>query len=72
VFHGYSHGRELPSAADPIGYSVGFVLATGLLHVLGIAVGFRNDRPSGVLATRSMGGVIGGLGVWFLYEAIGF
>jgi urease accessory protein len=71
VFHGYAHGRELPSAADPIGYSVGFVLATGLLHVLGIAVGFLNHRPIGVVATRSMGGAIGGMGVWFLYKAVG-
>src|SRR3984893_8819837 len=34
VFHGYAHGMELSSAADPIGYSVGFVLATGLLHMM--------------------------------------
>jgi urease accessory protein len=72
VFHGYAHGKELPSAADPIGYSVGFVLATGLLHVLGICIGFLNDRPGGVIATRSMGGLIGGMGVWYLYKAIGY
>jgi urease accessory protein len=71
VFHGYAHGRELPSATDPIGYSVGFVLATGLLHVSGIAIGFLNNRPGGLLATRCMGGVIGGTGIWFLYKAIG-
>jgi urease accessory protein len=70
VFHGYAHGRELPSAADPIDYSVGFVLASGLLHVLGIGIGFLNDRPGGVVATRSVGGVIGCLGIWFLYKAI--
>lgn len=71
VFHGYAHGRELPSAADPIGYSVGFVLATGLLHALGIGFGLLNDRPGGVIATRSLGGAIGCMGVWFLYKAIG-
>jgi urease accessory protein len=71
VFHGYAHGAELPSAADPMGYCVGFVLATGLLHVAGIAIGFLNDRPGGVVATRSVGGVIGGVGIWFLYRAIG-
>jgi urease accessory protein len=72
VFHGYAHGKELPSAADPVGYSVGFVLATGLLHVLGICIGFLNDRPGGVIATRSAGGLIGGMGVWYLYKAIGY
>jgi len=70
VFHGYSHGKELPSAADPVGYSAGFVLATGILHVAGICLGFLNARPGGVVATRSVGGIITMLGVWFLYRAI--
>lgn len=71
VFHGYAHGKELPSAADPISYSVGFVLATGLLHLSGICLGWLNDRPNGVVATRSAGAVIAGLGAWFLYRAVG-
>jgi urease accessory protein len=71
VFHGYAHGKELPSAADPVAYSVGFVLATGLLHVSGICLGLLNDLPNGIVATRSMGGIIAVLGVWFLYRAIG-
>lgn len=71
VFHGYAHGRELPSAADPIAYSAGFVLATGLLHVAGIAIGLLNRRPKGVVVTRGFGGVTAALGVWFLYRAIG-
>jgi urease accessory protein len=70
VFHGYAHGKELPSAADPVSYSAGFVLATGLLHVSGIGVGFLNERPGGVVATRSAGGVIAAVGNWFLYQAI--
>jgi urease accessory protein len=71
VFHGYAHGKELPSAADPVAYSVGFVLATGLLHVSGICLGLINDLPRGMVATRAMGGIIAMLGVWFLYRAIG-
>jgi urease accessory protein len=71
VFHGYAHGKELPSAADPIAYSVGFVLATGLLHVSGIGLGLINERPHGVLLTRSIGGVVAVLGAWFLYRAVG-
>jgi urease accessory protein len=71
VFHGYAHGKELPSAADPLSYSAGFVLATGLLHVSGISLGFLNERPHGVLATRSLGGVIAVMGAFFLYQAIG-
>lgn len=71
LFHGYAHGRELPSAADPFDYSAGFVLATGLLHVLGIGIGFLNAWPGGIVATRGIGGIIGAFGVWFLCQAVG-
>lgn len=70
LFHGYAHGRELPSAADPIGYSAGFVFSTGLLHVAGIALGFLNDRPGGRIATRAMGGLIAAAGVAFFVKAV--
>jgi len=69
LFHGYAHGQELPSAADPIAYSAGFVLATGLLHVAGIAIGALNAYPWGVATTRIAGGLIAATGAWFLYMA---
>lgn len=71
VFHGHAHGQELPLAADPIGYSAGFVLATVLLHSLGIGIGFQSNRRGGVLASRSVGGAIGLAGAWFLSKAAG-
>lgn len=70
IFHGYAHGTELPSAADPIGYSAGFVLATGVLHVVGIGIGFLNERPGGLAFTRALGAVIGAVGAWFLCRAL--
>lgn len=70
LFHGYAHGKELPSAADPVGYSAGFVLATGLLHVLGIGIGAFASRPVGRLAVRSAGGLIVAAGVWFFSRAV--
>jgi urease accessory protein len=70
LFHGYAHGRELPSAADPAGYSAGFVLATGLLHLAGIAIGHLNSRPGGVRVTRGLGGAIALLGMGFLTRAV--
>ncbi len=63
LFHGYAHGRELPSAADPVGYSVGFVFATGLLHVIGIGIGVIADRPRGRVVVRALGIVIACIGV---------
>jgi urease accessory protein len=71
VFHGYAHGKELPSAADPIGYSGGFVLATGLLHLVGIGIGSLTNFPGGVVAMRSVGAAIAVTGVWFFYKAVG-
>jgi urease accessory protein len=71
VFHGYAHGKELPSAADPASYSAGFVFATGLLHVAGIGIGFLSVRANGLVALRALGGVVAVSGVWFLYRALG-
>jgi urease accessory protein len=70
LFHGYAHGRELPSAADPIGFAVGFVLSTGLLHMAGISIGLLNDRPGGVVVTRTIGAGVALAGVYYLVTAI--
>ena len=70
VFHGYAHGRELPSAADPVGYSVGFVFATGLLHVLGIGLGALADQPRAAIFVRALGASIACVGVVFVGCAV--
>lgn len=70
LFHGYAHGMELPSAADPIGYSAGFVLCTGLLHLAGIALGTLRSLPWGTLALRGVGGAMALAGVWFTVAAL--
>lgn len=69
LFHGYAHGMELPSAADPVGYSAGFVLCTGLLHLVGIALGTLRSLPRGTLALRGIGGAIALTGMWFVAGA---
>lgn len=66
IFHGYAHGVELPRAADPLAYSLGFVIATGLLHLLGIAIGLVVRWPGGRLAVRAVGAAIAMAGVAFL------
>jgi urease accessory protein len=40
VFHGHAHGSEMPMDASGVAYGLGFMLATALLHLLGIGVGF--------------------------------
>lgn len=71
IFHGYAHGQELPSIADPIAFSVGFVLATGLLHLAGITVGLLKERRNGELIIRCVGALIALCGVFYSYRAIG-
>jgi len=55
IFHGYSHGKELPHAAQPLAYGMAFVLATGTLHVFGISMGTLNQRPIGARVLRLVG-----------------
>ena len=66
IFHGYAHGRELPDGADAVAYSAGFVIATGLLHLAGIAFGLLTRWPAGRLAVRGAGGVIALVGLAYL------
>ncbi|MFO1335901.1 MAG: HupE/UreJ family protein [Piscinibacter sp.] len=69
IFHGHAHGTELPQAASPLAYSLGFVVATGLLHLTGIALGLLTRWPAGRIAVRGMGAGIALLGVLFLTRA---
>lgn len=71
IFHGYAHGKELPDAADAVAFAVGFVVATGMLHLLGILIGVAVRWEAGAKAVRACGAAIGCLGVYFLLGAIG-
>jgi urease accessory protein len=71
IFHGFAHGQELPEAADAVGYSAGFVLSTGLLHLLGIGLGALTllPRPFAVIP-RWLGAAIALAGAFFLYKVL--
>jgi len=66
VFHGYAHGVELPRAAGPLEFGVGFVIATGCLHLMGIALGLLSRWKTGEVFVRAGGAAITAAGVWFL------
>ncbi len=70
IFHGHAHGTELPSAANPITFAVGFVVSTGLLHLAGIAFGLLVKWPWGRFAVRTGGVVIALVGFGFLFNLI--
>jgi len=66
ICHGYAHGVELPSAADPAAYAAGFVLATGMIHICGIVVGLLLSKPWHGRLAQGIGGVIAVGGVYYL------
>jgi urease accessory protein len=70
IFHGHAHGTELPAGQSGLLYSMGFVIARGCLHGVGIALGLVNGLPAGRLALRGAGSFISAMGVFFLWRAL--
>jgi urease accessory protein len=70
VFHGHAHGTELPAGQSGLLYSMGFVIATGILHGMGIAVGSIHRWPAGQRVLRGAGAIISGMGLFFLWRAV--
>jgi urease accessory protein len=70
VFHGHAHGTELPPGQSGLLYSLGFVVATGCLHAIGIAIGAIHRWPAGRVALRIAGGGVGLAGLFFLWRAV--
>ncbi len=70
VFHGHAHGTELPEGQSGLLYSIGFVAATGCLHVVGITIGLVHRWNAGRLALRGAGSVVLMGGLYFLWRAL--
>jgi len=70
IFHGHAHGRELPPGTSALLYSLGFVVATGLLHAAGILLGVAYRWNTGRHALRAAGGGVALAGLFFLWRAI--
>lgn len=69
LFHGHAHGTELPAGENGLFYSLGFVIATGVLHGLGIGMGEVRRMSGGPKVLRALGGVIALAGGYFLFKA---
>jgi urease accessory protein len=67
--HGYAHGHELPMGESGLYYSMGFVLATGLLHLTGICIGLVHRWPIGRQVIRVCGAGIMLGGFYFMWQA---
>jgi urease accessory protein len=70
IFHGHAHGTELSPGDNALLYSMGFVVATGCLHAVGIAIGLIHRWPWGRTLLRTAGAVIALAGIVFMWKAI--
>jgi len=68
LFHGFAHGVELPDGADALLFSLSFVVATGLLHLLGIALGELRRWAWGEALLKLAGAAIAAVGIWSLTQ----
>lgn len=66
IAHGHAHGVELPGSADALAFTVGFVIATGLLHLAGIVIGLLTRWRNGVTAVRVCGLGVALAGCYFI------
>ncbi len=70
IFHGHAHGAEMPQDAGGFEYAAGFMVATALLHAVGIAGAFGVATlvgKYGKTVAQVAGGMfaLGGIGVLF-------
>jgi urease accessory protein len=69
IFHGHAHGAEMPENAAGAAYAAGFMIATAVLHAVGLGLGFMIGRAGerhGTFAVRTAGGVAAVAGVGIL------
>jgi urease accessory protein len=69
LFHGHAHGTEMESAAAPLMYGLGFLLATGALHLGGIGLSLATRSIKAEWLLRGTGLLTGCLGAWLLLGA---
>ena len=66
LFHGNAHGSEMPLAASPALYGLGFLLSTAALQLAGAGAGRWLRRGRGEWLLRGAGVMAGGFGAWLL------
>jgi urease accessory protein len=63
VFHGYAHGAEMHPDASALTYGIGFMVATAILHGVGIGVALSLKRINLTAVERALGAAIAVAGV---------
>ena len=66
IFHGYAHGAEMAAEASAVWYSLGFMLATAILHSIGIGGGLAAGCGVPARLVRFSGAAIAASGLVML------
>lgn len=66
IFHGHAHGTEMPFATGAVSYTIGFALATALLHLAGMGLGGLMQKVNLQTAVRCAGGAIALGGIYLV------
>lgn len=70
IFHGHAHGTELPPGQSAMLYSMGFVVATGVLHAAGIGLGESRRWAWGKGLLRAAGTIVAVGGIFCMWRAL--
>ena len=66
IFHGHAHGAEMPDDGAGATYGAGFMVATGLLHAIGVGLGLGVGRFASPTLVRVAGGGVAFAGLALL------
>lgn len=71
AFHGSAHGVEIPRSASPALYTLGFVISTSALHLVGVIIGVVATMRAWLRrGLRLCGGAVGLFGAAFLVRML--
>jgi urease accessory protein len=69
--HGYAHGLEIPKSVSPALYTLGFVIGTAVLHIVGVVIGEVATLQSWLWrGLRLVGGLVAVSGVVFMAQVL--
>ena len=69
LFHGIAHGLEIPAAASPLLFILGFIIGTTALHLFGVVIGHYAIKTSISLKILRLTGVT--FAIYGIYLLIG-
>ena len=70
IFHGYAHAGEMAAGQSPTTYAAGFVIASAVLHGVGISAGLSAQRLASPSLLRFCGSAIALCGLLLLLGVI--